>query len=90
MLKAAFLSLKCLCSTKTNIHIRFYLDNMVAVNDIDKMGGRIQSRNSLTKDIRQWCIKRYIWLSVCYLPGIVNIEADRLSRSTNIDLEWKH
>ncbi len=31
-LKAVFLSLKCFCSTKTNIHIRLYLDNMVAVN----------------------------------------------------------
>jgi hypothetical protein len=88
-LKAAFLSLKCFCSTKTNIHIRLYLDSMVTVNYIDKMGGRIESLNSLTKDIWQWCIKRDIWLSVCHLPGKVNIEADRLSRSTNIDLEWK-
>jgi hypothetical protein len=62
---------------------------MVAVYYIDKMGGRIESLNSLTKDIWQWCIKRNIWLSVCHLPGKVNIEADRLSRSTNIDLEWK-
>ena len=88
-LKAVFLSLKCFCSTKTNIHIRLYLDNMVAVYYIDKMGGRIESLNNLTKDIWQWCIKRDIWLSVCHLPGKVNIEADRLSRSTNIDLEWK-
>jgi hypothetical protein len=62
---------------------------MVTVNYIDKMGGRIESLNSLTKDIWQWCIKRDIWLSVCHLPGKVNIEAERLSRSTNIDLEWK-
>ena len=52
---------------------------MVAVYHIDTMGGRIESLNSLTKDI---------WLSVCHLPGKVNIEADRLSRSTHIDLEW--
>ena len=28
-------------------------------------------------------------MSVCHLPGKVNIEAVTLSRSTNIDLEWK-
>jgi hypothetical protein len=62
---------------------------MVAVYYIDTMGGRIESLNSLTRDIWQWCIKRDIWLSACHLPGKENIEADRLSRSTNIDLEWK-
>ena len=30
-----------------------------------------------------------IWLSACHLPGKVNIEADRLPRSTKIDIEWK-
>jgi hypothetical protein len=36
-LKAAFLSLKCFCSTKTNIHIKLYLDNMVAGKVVQKL-----------------------------------------------------
>ena len=85
-LKAVFLSLKCFCSTKTNIHIRLYLDNMVAVYYIDKMGGRIESLNNLTKDIWQWCIKRDIWLSVCHLPGKVNIDIDLFALRINHQL----
>ncbi|CAG2216852.1 unnamed protein product [Mytilus edulis] len=88
-LKAAFLALKCFCSTKSDKHVRIYMDNMVAVTYIDKMGGRIQSLNTLTREIWQWCIHRNIWLSACHLPGKTNVEADKLSRSNNTDLEWK-
>ena len=28
-------------------------------------------------------------MTSCHLPGVENIEADRLSRSLNIDMEWK-
>lgn len=31
-LKAAFLSLKCFCATKNNIHVQLMLDNMVAMS----------------------------------------------------------
>ena len=90
-LKAAFLSLKCFCATKNNIHVQLMLEtgNMVALNYINKMGGRIPSLNTLTRDVWSWCIDRKTWLTACHLPGVANIEADRLSRSMNIDIEWK-
>jgi hypothetical protein len=88
-LKAAFLFLKCFSATKNNIHVQLMLDNMVAVNYINKMGGRTPSLNTITRDVWSWCIDRKIWLTACHLPGVANIEADRLSRSINIYIEWK-
>jgi hypothetical protein len=65
------------------------MDNMVAVNYINKMGGRITILNELCRQLWFWCKNRHIWLTSCHLPGVENIEADRLSRSLNIDMEWK-
>ena len=45
--------------------------------------------NTLTRELWQWCIRRNIWVSACHLPGKINVEADQLSRSNSIDLEWK-
>ncbi|CAG2208359.1 unnamed protein product [Mytilus edulis] len=88
-LKAALLALIWFCSSRNNIHVKVYLDNMVAVNYINKMGGRIVKLNNLTKELWIWCIQRKIWVTACHLPGVANIEADRLSRSINVDIEWK-
>ena len=55
---------------------------------INKMGGKIQSLNDLSKTIWHFCADRNIWLSACHVPGVENIEADFLSRSRNCDLEW--
>ena len=88
-LKAAYLALIWYCSSRNNIHVKVYLDNMVAVNYINKMGGRIVKLNNLTKELWIWCIQRKIWVTACHLPGVANIEADRLSRSINVDIEWK-
>ncbi|CAC5403252.1 unnamed protein product [Mytilus coruscus] len=88
-LKAVLLSLKWFCSSKEKNHAQVYVDNMVALNYINKMGGRIVKLNKLTKELWNWCIKREIWVAAFYLPGVANIEADRLSRSINVDIEWK-
>ncbi|CAG2254849.1 unnamed protein product [Mytilus edulis] len=88
-LKAAYLALIWFCSSRNNVHVKVYLDNMVAVNYINKMGGRIVKLNNLTKELWIWCIQRKIWVTACHLPGVANIEADRLSRSINVDIEWK-
>ncbi|CAG2213825.1 unnamed protein product [Mytilus edulis] len=88
-LKAVLLALKWFCSSREKIHIQVYVDNMVALNYINKMGGRILKLNTLTKELWNWCINRKIWVTAFYLPGVANIEADRLSRSINVDIEWK-
>lgn len=62
---------------------------MVAMHYINNMGGRIPELNLLARDIWFWCIARNIWISASHIPGIDNVEADRLSRTINDDLEWK-
>lgn len=88
-LKAIFLTLKCFCSSRSNVHVRLYSDNTVAVNYINKQGGRKDMLNDLTRDIWFWCIKRNIWISSNHLPGSFNVTADKMSRKLNDDLEWK-
>jgi len=39
------------------------MDNTVAVTYINKMGGKIENLNDLTKNIWIWCMNKNIWLS---------------------------
>ena len=87
-LKAAYLALQSFCTVRENIHINLQMDNMVAVSYINNMGGRKVELNSLCKQIWEWCIKRDILLTATHLPGVENVQADRLSRKLNDDLEW--
>ncbi|XP_069106343.1 uncharacterized protein [Argopecten irradians] len=86
---AAFLTLQCFCGDKHDIHVRIYMDNTVAVNYLSKMGGKKDMLHHLARRIWLWCLARNIWLSACYLPGVSNTEADRLSRTLSDDMEWK-
>lgn len=45
--------------------------------------------NRLAKNIWQWCEEREIWVFASYIPSKENTNADRESRKTNIDTEWK-
>ncbi|XP_021342020.1 uncharacterized protein LOC110442652 [Mizuhopecten yessoensis] len=87
-LYAAFLTLQCFCNLKRNIHVRLYMDNTVAVNYLNNMGGKKPYLHDLTREMWLWCKERDIWLSVCYLPGVTNVEADKLSRKISDDIEW--
>jgi hypothetical protein len=87
-LKAASLGLKSFCALMTDTHIRIQMDNMVAVSYVNNMGGRKMELNDLTRDIWEWCMKRRLFISAVHLPGVENIQADRLSRKLNDDLEW--
>lgn len=88
-LKAAFLTLKALCSDSVNEHVRINLDSTVALSYVQKMGGgRSEELNDIARDMWLWCRERSIWLSTAHVPGVLNVEADQLSRSMNIDMEW--
>lgn len=90
-LKAAFLCLKYFCQQSENEHIHLFLDNMVAIKYLTKMGGRKKILNDLAREIWLWCAKKNIWLSVFHIPGILNTRADELSRSgmrITEDMEW--
>ena len=44
--------------------------------------------NTIAKDIWHWCIEKQIWLTVAYIPGTKNVEADRESRVFSDNKEW--
>ncbi|MES9881024.1 MAG: reverse transcriptase domain-containing protein [Sedimenticola sp.] len=87
-LKACQLGLLSMCKDKENVHVRVYMDNTTSCAYINKLGGRKQVLDELAREIWFWCIERHIHLSAAHVPGIVNTEADELSRKFNDDLEW--
>ena len=46
------------------------MDNTTAVACVSKMGtSHSDQRNTVTKEIWQFCIHRNIWVSAVYVPG---------------------
>ena len=57
---------------------------------ISNMGGSCSPDcNDITKQIWMWCKENAVWISVSHIPGIMNTEADVLSRQFNDHTEWK-
>ena len=71
-----------------SVHIR--MDNMTALSYLMKMGGtKNQELTAISKEIWQYLLKRKITITPEYLPGSMNVEADRESRQTRDCSEWK-
>ncbi|KAK3099363.1 hypothetical protein FSP39_003273 [Pinctada imbricata] len=88
-LLACFLALKSFESNILHLHVRLYLDNQTAISYINNMGGIVSENcDELSKEIWNWCIKRNIWLTACYIPGVSNTVADSLSRKFDDQIEW--
>ena len=88
-LKAALLGLQCFAKDKKDIHIRLMMDNTTAVACVSKMGtSHSVLCNNVTQEIWAFCIERNIWVSSAFIPGKLNVEADRESRRQNLDAEW--
>ena len=86
---AAFLALQFFCSAYDNKHIRLEMDNTTTVSYVNNMGGNHSSEcNATARQMWLWCIQRNIWLSASHIPGVTNVEADRLSRQINDHTEW--
>lgn len=73
-----------------NKYVRILSDNTTAISYSNNMGG-IKSKkcNKLAIEIWEWCIDRNIWLKCSHISGKDNIEADRLSREFNDQVEWQ-
>ena len=88
-LYAVLYGLKSLCDDLTNVHVKVRVDNMTALHYITKMGGVKSSRcNKVAKKIWLWCMHKNIWLSVAFIKGKENVEADQLSRVFDERTEW--
>ena len=74
---------------KYNQHIQCFTDSSVAVSCITKFGSCKPKLNKVTREIWEHCIKRGNFITASHIPGVHNINADRLSREHDIELEWK-
>lgn len=88
-LKAGLIAVTTFCEEMQNCHVKLLMDNTVAVTYVSKMGGKIESLNTLTTSIWKFCMDRNIWLSASHIAGVENTEADFISRHKKSDLEWK-
>ncbi|KZS04104.1 Uncharacterized protein APZ42_033037 [Daphnia magna] len=87
---AALLALKTFTRQSFNISVKMFLDNNTAVCYINKCGGT-KSRNltEVAKQISEWCEEKSISLSASFLPGKLNVIADRESRAKTESSDWK-
>ena len=71
-------------------HVHVLTDNTCAVSYISNMGGsRSPDSSDITEQIWTWCKENAVWISVSHIPGIMNTEADVLSRQVSDRTEWK-
>ena len=73
---------------KNNCCVKVLTDNKTTMTYINSMGGKIQACHDVAKGIWEWAISRKIWLLSAFIPGKINIAADKLSRVLNENTEW--
>ena len=90
-LKAATLAITTFTITKKKrISIQVRMDNMVALSHLMKMRGtQIQEFVTISKKIWNYLLLHKITITVQYLTGVLNVEADRESRDLEDSNEWK-
>ena len=88
-LLAAFYALQTFAENAHNIHVQLKLDNSTAISYISNMGGiKSEHLNSLARQLWEWCMARNVFVSAQHIPGHMNLEADKLSRTFSYNLEW--
>ena len=89
-LLAALFALQSFTARASNVTIQLMLDNRTAVAYVNKSGGtRSEKLRIIASEIVHWCEDRGITLSAVYLPGALNVLADRLSRMRLDASDWK-
>ena len=75
---------------KAKAQVLLLMDNISAVTYINKMGGTHSPMLSyLAKHLWDWCLTHNILVTVHYIPGVQNVEADRESRVFLDSSDWK-
>ena len=86
---AVFFALKAFQTHLLGKHGCVRIDNMTAVSNIGKMGtSHSRKRNTLVREIWDWCIDHNIFLTTAHIPGIENEAADAESRKPLKETEW--
>ena len=85
--KLAIISFHRIFPNSVSIHIQ--MDNITALCYLKKMGGtRCQILTEISKEIWKYLLDHQITITVEYLPGVLNIIADKMSRSVKDLSEW--
>ncbi len=86
----AFNALRSFAHSSRNVFVRIFMDNNTAVCYLNKHGGT-KSRNltTIAKELADWCESREITVEAIYLPGKLNVIADRESRAANDSSDWR-
>ena len=72
------------------ISVHICMDNMTALSYLMKMESyKNQELTAISKEIWQYLMKPKVVITTKYLPGPMNVEADRESRQTRDLSEWK-
>ena len=80
LLAGAF-AVKTFVKGKVQMRVRLLMDNLTAAHYINKMGGtKSPVLARLALDLWEWCLHHNILIEAQYLPGVLNIRADRESR----------
>jgi hypothetical protein len=88
-LLAAYFALKLFARNCHHCQILLRVDNTTAVSYINRMGGiQYPHLTELTRSIWQWCEKREIYVTACYIKSADNSIADMESRRSHPDAEW--
>ena len=89
-LLAVKLALCKLADNMENSQILLRVDNTTAISYVNKMGGTKHNKyNMLAKEIWQWAEKKHNFLFASYIASADNVQADKMSRIKNNDIEWQ-
>ena len=81
-LKATFLAVQAFLKHQSNLSVKLRLDNTTAIAYINNQGGtRSPSLTSLTLELWNWCLQQNILITAEHFPGVLNVQADRDSRT---------
>ena len=88
-LKAVHLALLTFSKAQNLKSVHIQMDNMTALSYLVKMGGtHSRELTSLAKEIWDFLLSEQITITAEYLPGVLNVQADRASRHFQDSSEW--
>ena len=89
-LLAATYAVQALAKDNQNLVIQLLVDNSTTVAYINHMGGtKSPQLCHLARTLWDWCLQRGILLAAKHIPGVQNVQADRLSRSIVDRHDWQ-
>ena len=86
---AAWFTIKCFCGNATNACIKVFSDNTTTVAYLNHMGGTKTLCNQIAREVWLWCYQNNNCIIATHLPGVLNLVADKESRSIHDNMEWR-